>query len=373
MSAPYDVCVRGSGPVGMALALSLARQGLQIAWQHDAVSGTTSPGREDIRTYALSGTSVRLLEALKVWSALPADARTPVYDMRVQGDRAEATLGFSAWSQGVDALTWIVDAAELERALATALRFAAHVTPVTQAVPAGLLALAEGKHSATRRQLGVDMVLQPFGQRAVATRLVADRAHQGVARQWFRAPDVLALLPFDRPSSGSSYGLVWSLPDDRADAVMALSDEAFAQAVSEATGWAAGALRTAGPRVAWPLLHGQARRVCGPGWVLLGDAAHVVHPLAGQGLNLGLADVQVLSQVIAGREPFRGLGDERLLRRYARQRHAPVQAMDTLTAGLLGLFASAHPVAGELRNRGLGLLDALPPLKRLLAGRAIDS
>jgi 2-polyprenyl-6-methoxyphenol hydroxylase-like FAD-dependent oxidoreductase len=116
-----------------------------------------------------------------------------------------------------------------------------------------------------------------------------------------------------------------------------------------------------------------AERVCGPGWVLLGDAAHVVHPLAGQGLNLGLADVRALSEVLAAREPWREPGDERLLRRYARQRAAPTQAMGQMTDGLLQLFASQRPVLRELRNRGLSLVNALPPLKRLLASQALDS
>jgi 2-polyprenyl-6-methoxyphenol hydroxylase-like FAD-dependent oxidoreductase len=107
--------------------------------------------------------------------------------------------------------------------------------------------------------------------------------------------------------------------------------------------------------------------------VLLGDAAHVVHPLAGQGLNLGLGDVRALAQVIAAREPWRSLGDEKLLQRYARQRAMPTLAMGQLTDGLLHLFASDVPVLRELRNRGLNLVNGLPPLKRLLASFALES
>jgi 2-polyprenyl-6-methoxyphenol hydroxylase-like FAD-dependent oxidoreductase len=107
--------------------------------------------------------------------------------------------------------------------------------------------------------------------------------------------------------------------------------------------------------------------------VLVGDAAHVVHPLSGQGLNLGLADVEALARQIAAREPFRGLGDEKLLRRYARERYAPTRAMGHVTDGLLQLFASEVPFVKELRNRGLTLLDALPPLKKLLTAQALQS
>jgi 2-polyprenyl-6-methoxyphenol hydroxylase-like FAD-dependent oxidoreductase len=148
---------------------------------------------------------------------------------------------------------------------------------------------------------------------------------------------------------------------------------AFEQALAEATQGAAGELRLASERASWPLARAQADTVCGEGWALAGDAAHLVHPLAGQGLNLGLADVSALAQVIAEREPWRPLGDARLLRRYARARLAPTWAMGELTGGLLHLFASNVPLARELRNRGLTLVNQFPPLKRWLAARALDA
>jgi 2-polyprenyl-6-methoxyphenol hydroxylase-like FAD-dependent oxidoreductase len=366
----HDVCVRGSGAVALATALALGRRGLNIALQAGP-GGVAVPARPDVRTYALNAASVALLKSLRVWDALPADARTPVLDMRVEGDAPGAALDFSAWQQGAEALAWIVDAAELESTLRSALRFAPHVHPVDAAeVAAPLLVLAEGRHSATRRQLGVHMPVHGYGQRGVAARLVADRPHAGLARQWFRSPDILALLPFDRPQPGCSYGLVWSVPDARADELLALSPEAFEQALMDATGGAAGGLRLASERAAWPLALAYADPVCGPGWVLLGDAAHLVHPLAGQGLNLGLADVAALDAVIAEREPWRGLGDERLLRRYARRRSGPTRAMGTVTDGLLHLFATDQPVLRELRNRGLTLVNHLSPLKRWLTDSA---
>ena len=134
---------------------------------------------------------------------------------------------------------------------------------------------------------------------------------------------MLALLPFDRPEPACSYALVWSLPAERADALLAMDGAGFAAELAVASGSDVGALELRSERAAWPLLVGGAAAWSGPGWVLLGDAAHVVHPLAGQGLNLGLADVAALATVIAEREPWRGLGDERLLRRYVRQRPRP--------------------------------------------------
>jgi 2-polyprenyl-6-methoxyphenol hydroxylase-like FAD-dependent oxidoreductase len=344
------------GPLGLRVALSPARAG---------------PAGPDVRTYALNAASRELLERLRVWPALPADAVTPVYDMRVRGDAGGALLEFSAWEQRVEALAWIVDAAALEAALADALQFAPHVQRRDGPLGAALTVLAEGKDSDARSAFGVTFDRQAYGQHAVAARLTSDRGHDGVASQWFRAPDVLALLPFDRPQAGHSYGLVWSLPEARARELLALDAEAFEAELQRASDGRCGRLRLASAKAAWPLMIAMADRVCGPGWALMGDAAHVVHPLAGQGLNLGLADVAALAAVLAAREPWRSVGDERLLRRYARERAGPTRAMAQLTDGLLHTFAHPQPLLRELRNRGLTLLNHAAPAKRWLAAQAL--
>lgn len=363
---PVDVQIRGSGAVACSLALALGQAGLRVALSPARAS--TAP---DVRTYALNAASRALLQRLRVWTSLPVDAVTAVYDMRVQGDRPQAVLAFSAWEQQSDALAWIVDAAALDAVLADALRYAAGVQRSESDAGAALTVMAEGKDSAARAALGVNFERHAYGQQAVAARLVSDRPHDGTARQWFRSPDVLALLPFDRPRPGHSYGLVWSVPHERARALLALEDAAFEAELQAASGGELGALRLDGARAAWPLAIALADRVCGPGWALVGDAAHVVHPLAGQGLNLGLADVASLAGVLIAREPWRSVGDERLLRRYARDRTLATRAMAHLTDGLLHTFASNQPVLRELRNRGLTLLNLAAPAKRWLAAQAL--
>ena len=366
----FDVAISGAGIVGQSLALSLARTGLKVALRRDAARPA---GGDDVRAYALNAASVALLQRLKVWDALPARAATPVYDMQVQGDAPGAQIEFSAWEQRVGELAWITDAAVLERELGAALRFAPHITLTDEMAQAPLVALCEGKASATREALGVDFEQHDYGQRAIAARLTTTRPHQGVARQWFGAPDVLALLPFDTPQPEASYALVWSLPEARAQTLLALEELGFEQALMEASGGAAGELQLASRRASWPLMQARAAAWSGPGWVLLGDAAHVVHPLAGQGLNLGLADVVALTRVIEAREPWRSVGDAKLLRRYARERLAPTWAMGQVTDGLLRLFSHDAPGLRELRNRGMSLVNRTTPFKRWLTARALDA
>jgi len=363
-----DVAIHGRGAVASSLALALNRQGLRVALSA-AASGAP---RTDVRAYALNPASRRLLQQLRIWEALPSDAVTAVYDMDVRGDRAGAHLGFSSWTQCVDALAWIVDATALDEALHQALQFAPHVQRLDVLPPAALYVYAEGKESMSRTSLPVRWERHAYGHTAIAARLVSADAHSSVAHQWFRAPDVLALLPLDRPAAGRSFALVWSLPEREADRLMQLAAAGFEAELQNACLDGPRGLQLASERATWPLALASATPVCGAGWVLVGDAAHVVHPLAGQGLNLGLADVQVLADTLQQREPWRTPGDARLLHRYARARAWPVWAMSRLTDALVHGFASREGWQRELRNRGMGLVDRAAPVKRWLAAQALE-
>ncbi len=374
MNAP-DVCILGTGPVAASLALALARQGISSALTTAPPGASSAPPPEDVRTYALNAGSVALLRALRVWDALPVDAATAVDAMRIQGD-AGGTLEFSAWQQRESALAWIVDAQALDTSLAQALLYAPHVQRVAQPVDAPLQAICEGKNSAARAAHGVNFKREAYGHSALAARIVSDAPHQGVAHQWFRNPDILALLPFDRPVSGSSFGLVWSMPHEDAVAHAVLDPEAFEATLNGACGAAAGTLRLGSARLVWPLAAAQAEPCCGPGWVLLGDAAHQVHPLAGQGLNLGLADVSSLARILGQarrEEAWRSLGDERLLRRHVRERAWHVRSVSGVSDGLWQLFSRTEDPVRTLRNQGMSLLNKMPSLKRWLVTQAMAS
>lgn len=372
----FDICIRGSGAVGRSLALALSSQGWRVAIV--GASRTGPAPAADLRAYALNGRSVALLQQLKVWDAVRSAEAARVVDMRVFGDTT-GRIEFSAWEQHETELAWIVDAQALEDSLGEALRYAPHVSTLAQAPDAAdvaLTAICEGARSSTRDALGAGVERFEYGHTAIATRLVSDRPHQGVAWQWFRSPDILALLPFNRPQPGHSFGLVWSQPKAEAERLLALDDAAFEDALNQATGGAAGRLSVGAARVSWPMRLMRVSQWTGPGWVLLGDAAHQVHPLAGQGLNLGLADVSALARILGEvrkQDPWRSPADERVLRRYARERALPTAAMGNLTDGLLHLFAHQSPASRELRNKGLTLLQHLPFIKRRLIGQAIDS
>ncbi|OGB16289.1 MAG: ubiquinone biosynthesis protein UbiH [Burkholderiales bacterium RIFCSPLOWO2_12_67_14] len=378
----FDVTIRGGGVVGHTLALLLARDRLRVA----LVGAPSRPatGGADVRAYALNAAARDLLRSVRAWpedALAPAGARaadappaiTPVTGMEVFGD-GRGELRFGAADQGTDALTWIVDVPALELRLAHAVHFQGGIECLSEAPPAALTVICEGKRSATRAELGMEFEVRPYPHKALATRLRCARPHGGVARQWFRNGEIMALLPLGG-AQGNSVALVWSLETQQADAWLAAAPDALAQAVQERCGQALGEMHLESPAQAWPLELARATRwiarTAQGGVALAGDAAHAMHPLAGQGLNVGLADAAELARVLHEREYWRELGDLKLLRRYERARQADVNAMAWVTDGLFGLFAQTDSRIQSLRNWGMQGVDRLGPLKHWLARQAM--
>jgi 2-polyprenyl-6-methoxyphenol hydroxylase-like FAD-dependent oxidoreductase len=371
-----DVCIRGAGIVGRTLALLLARDRLRVGLvRRPQESGGAS---SDVRAYALNAASKEMLEALRAWPD-PAHA-TPVLAMEVHGDEG-GEVRFDATDQGVGAMAWIVDVQALQERLAEALRFQPLVEWIDAPQPAALTVVCEGKMSSSRAEFGVQFNVTPYPQRAIAARLHCEKSHGQVARQWFAGGEILAFLPLggvetrpgaDSPAAaGNSVALVWSVLERNADELMALEPAAFESRLETASHHALGKLTLASDRAVWPLQLAQADRWCGPGWALAGDAAHTVHPLAGQGLNLGLADAKALAQVLHEREPWRDIGEHKLLRRFERSRKADVMAMGVATDGLQQLFSQQAKTWTALRNWGMTGFDRSGAIKHWVARRAM--
>ena len=387
----FDVAVAGAGLVGLALAVALAEAGLDVALvdreplrlPDERLSGDDW----DTRVYAISPGSASLLRALGAWQALPAERIAPVEAMRVEGDDG-AVLRFSAHDLGERALAWIVE----ERALREALTLKLRTTGVTVHAPRGLAAIgyaaeraelrfvdggtltarlvvgADGLRSWVRASAGIVAAPRPYGQTAVVANFACERAHHGRAHQWFRDDGgILAWLPLP----GRRVSMVWSAPDALAAELRALAPDALATRVSAAGGDALGAFECITPAAGFPLQFLRLPAVVAHRLALCGDAAHGVHPLAGQGVNLGFGDVEALAAILRERGPVRDAGTPILLERYARRRAGPVRAMQTVTDSLAHLFGIRAPWARAARNLGMTAVDRLPFVKRLLAEPAL--
>ena len=380
-SRRYDVAVRGGGIVGQTLALLLARERLKVA----LVAPPRSTGKADVRAYALNAASRALLQTVRAWPENPAVSGlqpaetpviTPVTSMDVWGDDG-GRVQFHADRTPEKALTWIVDVPALEQRLAHAVHFQSGIEVLEEApLKAALTVVCEGKRSATRDELGLAFDVRPYPHKALAARLTCALPHGGVARQWFQAGEIMALLPLDG-EAGHRVALVWSMVPERAESLLSGAPEALAQAVQVRCDQVLGEMHLDGGAQAWPLELSRAQRwitrTTRGGVALAGDAAHAMHPLAGQGLNVGLADVAELTRVIHEREYWRELGDLKLLRRYERARQAEVGAMGWVTDGLFGLFAQTDGRIQTLRNWGMTGFDRLAPLKNWLTRQAMGT
>jgi 2-polyprenyl-6-methoxyphenol hydroxylase-like FAD-dependent oxidoreductase len=360
-----DVCISGAGMVGKTLALLLARQRVRVGLVMP--DSSVAPRAADIRSFALNAASRELLSDLRVW---PSEA-SPVQHMKIFGDGA----GQVSFDASPDPLAWIVDASALESMLTTALSFASEVSILATAPQAALTVICEGRASSTRQAVGLQFEQFAYDQCAVAAHIHCEQMHQATAWQWMQAGEICALLPRGVSQSGNSVSLVWSVSHTRAQELQAMPPVAFTQALEAATHQQLGRLELASERVIWPLVLAQAAQWCGSAqggtsWVLAGDAAHAVHPLAGQGLNLGLQDARELAQVLAGKPYFRSYGDMRLLRQYERARKGDAAVLRLATDGLHHLFSSQDTRLQSLRQWGMQGFDTLAPLKALVMRQA---
>lgn len=387
------ICIVGNGAVAKAAALGFAQAGQSVTLLTPPVS-TPPPAANsswDVRVYALNHTAYHLLTSLKVWGALDASRVAPVDAMQVFGDGAQAGgLNFDAFGAHTGTLAWIVEDSNLNQALDAALRFASNVTQVTgkavelrrgadsasvlladgSAIDAELVVGADGAESWVRGQCDIGMDYRSYAQRAIVTNFECQHPHHGVAHQWFTGDEgIVALLPLP----GDRVSLVWSAPDMLAESLLRQSASALAERLSQYAHDKLGKLTPVQPELvrAFPLRLMRPHSMVANRVALVGDAAHVVHPLAGHGMNLGFGDVADLVRLVSERESHRDIGDERVLARYARARKEEVLLMQLATDGLERLFGVGFEPLRVARNLGLNLLDKLPVLKRRLISHAL--
>jgi 2-octaprenylphenol hydroxylase len=378
------LAIAGGGPVGLALAGACAGFDTTVI-EASAARAAAASDEFDLRVYSVSPGTRDLLRRLGAWSRLDARRVVPVRGMEIFGDR-EAKLTFAAPAAG--ALAWIVEAGRLADALEAHALSLSNVKIVRgrqlvaaaasaaggwaeleggERIEASLLVGADGPDSKVRSLLGIAFDERPYDESAIVANFDTGKEHAGVARQWFRADGVLAWLPLP----GKRISIVWSAPTRFADEIAALEPPAFERRVREAGGAALGDLRLASAVARFPLRFIRVPRPVAPGAALVGDAAHAVHPLAGQGVNLGFQDARSLAAALAQRSPLERPGDLRVLRRYARSRSEDVAAMQVVTHGLDRLFAADEEAIRGIRNLGLGLVDRQPWAKSALARRAM--
>ncbi len=379
----FDIAIVGAGPVGASLALALADH-WRVALIDRAAPPLASLADDDWdnRIYAVSPASLAFLQRLGAW---PMARAGQIREMDVRGD-AGGVLRFDALELGRDCLAATVENRLMQATLWTALQgrvscfapaalqrinwmepCAELVFEEGKAVQAALLIGADGAQSWLRTQTGIGFDRKPYGQSGVVANFHCERPHLGVARQWFRDDGILAWLPLP----GNRVSMVWSTTPSHAAELLDMAPEALANMVAAAGGQAWGRFTPLTPAAAFPLSLGRARSMIGPRLALVGDAAHTVHPLAGQGVNLGFGDAAKLAELLLA-SPSRDPGDAMLLSRYARHRAEPVLTMQTLCDGLHALFSHQHTLLAPVRNLGMSLTNRAGPLKRALMRQAIS-
>lgn len=394
VASTFDIAVVGTGIPGLAAALGFAQQGLSVAviGPRPKLHAATRAAPFDPRIYAVAPASVAFLEALGVWASVDQQRVCPVEHMRVFGDDGPQ-LTFDAYSATVERLATIVEESQLLRVLdaacgfqpaikrvqSTFITFAAQPDAITVELEgdgrliAKLLVGADGANSTVRAAAGINASVKSYDQRAVVANLACARPHLNTAWQWFTDEGVIALLPLP----GDLVSLVWSAPEELAAELAALSADQLASRVTERCASTpgesspVGQLTAMGAAHTFPLRQIAVSRLIASRVALVGDAAHVIHPLAGQGLNLGLQDVALLLEVVRAREPFRDVGALAVLRRYERGRAEALGLMRFTTDSLAQLFALDDPLVRRLRNAGMAAVNRLSPLKNALIRRAL--
>ena len=382
----YDVIIIGGGMVGASLALALSGQGMRIAMIESVRAAVRSEPGYDDRAIALAYGTRRIFDGLLLWDALATEA-TPIHRIHVSDRGHFGMARMDRDDEGLPAIGYVVPARVIGQVLDTALADRDDVEQICPAtvtavrsktagvevdidrdgtsatLGARLLVAADGADSSIREQFGIGHTERDYGQTAIVTNVTPQLPHENIAYERFTTSGPLALLPM----SEQRCAVVLTVATEQADTFMALDDAAFLEALQERFGYRLGRLEHVGRRQAWPLRLLRANESVAERLALVGNAVHTLHPIAGQGFNLGARDVAVLAEVLvdavrAGEDP----GARSVLQRYGDWRRRDHENVTVFTDGLARAFSLPLPALGMVRTAGLLAFDLLPPAKRLL-------
>jgi 2-octaprenylphenol hydroxylase len=384
----FDVVIVGGGLVGASLAAALKSSGLTLALLEGQPVSDANVTGWDSRIYAISPGNAAFLGECGAWQHLDMHRVQPVTAMRIFGDEG-AELDFSAYQNGVPELNFILENRLLQQSLTQELQQQDNLTLLQPArcasiewhddnaqlklddgreLRAKLIVGADGRDSWVRQQAGIDATPNAYLQNGVVANFTIEKPHHGTAFQWFQPDGILALLPLPQ----QMVSMVWSVTPEKSAELLALTPEVLCKQVATASHFSLGELKLVTPPAAFPLRILKLQHIIAPRLALTGDAAHNVHPLAGQGVNLGFRDARELASVLKDRGAQTDCGNVQLLRRYERARREDIVSMQLATDALKHLFNNSNPLLRFLRNIGLSVTNRMTPLKKLLAQHALN-
>lgn len=389
MKINYDIVIVGGGMVGSALACALGDAALKVAVLDRTPAAAPPEQGHDLRVSAMTLASQAFFENVGAWEGMTRRRVSPVREMQIRDAGGSGSIQFIAAEIGEACLAWIIENSVIQTALVERLHqftnvhylcpveiadiaVAADAAGVTledgRRLHTRLLVGADGAGSAVRRAAGIETQSLDLGQKGIVATVTTEKPHGQVARQRFLMTGPLAFLPLDEPHTCS---IVWSADTVRADQLLALDDAAFITELQQAFSESLGKIQTIGPRAGFPLALSHARAYTAGHVALVGDAAHTVHPLAGQGVNLGFLDAAALAEVLLDAvAKQKDIGAHAVLRRYERWRKGDNLAMISVTGGFRYLFGNDLPGVNQLRNLGLDLTNAATPVKNFIMRRA---
>jgi len=399
-SAPeFDVAIVGAGLIGLSAAIALHEVGQSVVLV-DANAPAKASAEEadatdqawDTRIYALTPATVDWLQAAGVWP-LVNEARInsveamALFNSGVGAREGAEAVELKAADANLNQLAYIAENRNLLQALRqkiSTLKIPLKLGESCQGVSvteeagilhmedganisAKLLVAADGVNSVVRQQCNIAAKEKDFGQMALVANYAAEKEHANVARQWFAPHNTLALLPLPN----QQVSMVWSVEKSLASELKSLSQEALAERVQAQAGNVLGTLAAVSERLSFSLKQRTASQLIAERVVLIGDAAHQIHPLAGQGANLGFRDIASLQAIIAGRHHLEDIGEKRFLRQYERSRKSDIASMNLLTSGLDSLFANEHGAIKQVVDWGMGQLNQHASMKKILIKQAV--